>query len=298
MHSISFDKASKTYSRAPRPALNQLSLHVDSGEVYGFLGANGAGKSTAIRLLLNFIQPTQGKAYIMGKDAVKNSAETKKYIGYLAGDVALWPKVTGNEIFRYLGDIQGDINQNYLRKLVTRFEAEPDKAIGELSKGNKQKIGIIQAFMHRPKVLILDEPTTGLDPIMQERFYETVREAATDGAAIFVSSHNLPEVQRMCDRVGIIRKGVLVHEAVVKPSKTSSQSITMHVQLAHLKDVAKLRVNKSLELLEVRGTQVVIRPKKTIADALAVLSTCTILSLKTEEIGVEDEFLAYYEDGK
>ena len=216
---------SKIFKTGDTPALDALNLSVKKGEVYGFLGANGAGKSTTIRLLLNFIQPSSGRARIMGQDVVSEGVAIKRLVGYLAGDVALWPKVTGNEVFAYLGKLQSQVNHDYLAELIKRFEAEPDKRIDQLSKGNRQKIGIIQALMHQPDVLILDEPTSGLDPLMQEVFYEEIRRAADRGAAVFVSSHNLTEAQRMCDRVGIIKHGRLIREYSIKDD-TNLGSIT------------------------------------------------------------------------
>lgn len=302
--SIDIQKLTKLYQGTTSPALDNLTLRVSPGEVYGFLGANGAGKSTTIRLLLNFIQPTSGTASIMGLDIVKDTVAVKKHVGYLSGEIALWPRVTGNEMFSYLGKLQfpdqaGDrirLKTEYLAELIQRFEAEPEKPIGELSKGNRQKIGIIQALMHQPDILILDEPTSGLDPLMQEVFYATIREASARGAAVFVSSHNLAEAQRMCDRVGIIKHGRLIHEQSVKNDENLA-STTFRVVLAHPKDADKLRANRALKFISHEGHTVVVQPKKTIAEALAVLSTCSITALTTEQLNLEDEFLEYYGDG-
>lgn len=139
--SIDIRQLTKVYPGSTAPALNSLSLQVEPGEVYGFLGANGAGKTTAIRLLLNFIQPSSGSASIMGKDVVTETVTVKRHVGYLSGEIALWPKVTGSELFTYLGKLQSGVNQHYLADLIKRFEAQPEKLIGELSKGNRQKIG-------------------------------------------------------------------------------------------------------------------------------------------------------------
>jgi len=302
--SIDIQKLTKLYQGTTSPALDNLNLRVSPGEVYGFLGANGAGKSTTIRLLLNFIQPSSGTASIMGLDIVKDTVAVKKRVGYLSGEIALWPRVTGNEMFSYLGKLQfpdqaGDrlrLKTEYLAELIQRFEAEPEKPIGELSKGNRQKIGIIQALMHQPDVLILDEPTSGLDPLMQEVFYATIREASARGAAVFVSSHNLAEAQRMCDRVGIIKHGRLIHEQSVKNDENLAGT-TFRVVLAHPKDADKLRANRALKFISHDGHTVVVQPKKTIAEALAVLSTCSITALTTEQLNLEDEFLEYYGDG-
>lgn len=217
---IKTDKLSKIYKGSKTPALDSLTIEVGEGEVYGFLGANGAGKSTTIRTLLNFLQPTSGSATICGLDIVKDNVKIMHDVGYLAGDVALYEKMTGKEFFGYMADLHPLPDPAYLTKLVHTFEAELHKPIRSLSKGNKQKIGIIQALMHQPKVLILDEPTSGLDPLMQEAFFETIREAKARGASVFFSSHNLAEVQRICDRVGFIRKGA---HPRTKPIRTRQQ---------------------------------------------------------------------------
>lgn len=294
--SISIDSLSKSYDGGKTLALNKLSLQVQPGEVYGFLGANGAGKSTTIRLLLNFIQPSGGSAQIMGLDCVKDSVAAKRHIGYLSGDVALWPKVTGTELFAYLSKLQQKNNDEYLKELISRFEAEPQKKIEELSKGNRQKIGVIQALMHQPDVLILDEPTSGLDPLMQEVFYQTIREASARGAAVFVSSHNLAETQRMCDRVGIIKHGKLIREQSVK-GDSNLGGTTFRVVLKHLDDAAKLKHEAALKVLSTESTTVVAQATGAVSPALAALAHYDIVTMTTEQLNLEDEFLEYYGDG-
>lgn len=294
--SISIKDLSKSYDGGKTFALDKLTLHVNPGEVYGFLGANGAGKSTTIRLLLNFIQPTSGDGWIVDKHIVKDSVGVKRHIGYLSGEVALWPKVTAHELFTYLSKLQGHTDAAYLEDLIKRFEAEPEKRIDELSKGNKQKIGIIQALMHQPEVLILDEPTSGLDPLMQDVFYQTIREASARGAAVFVSSHNLAEAQRMCDRVGIIKHGRLIHEQTVK-GDTNLGGTTFRVVLKHPGDAEKLGHDSTLKIISAENVTVLLQPKGSIAPALASLSHYDIVSLTTEQLNLEDEFLEYYGDG-
>lgn len=295
-NSIAIHSLSKTYAGTKTPALDKLTLTVKPGEVYGFLGANGAGKSTAIRLLMNFIQPTRGSAKIMGFDMVQDSIEVKKHIGYLSGEIVLWPKVTGNELFTYLMKLQSQVKNDYLSELIERFQAEPDKPIDELSKGNRQKIGIIQALMHQPDVLILDEPTSGLDPLMQEVFYDTIREASARGTAVFVSSHNLAEAQRMCDRVGIIKHGRLIHEQAIK-SDQSLRLTTFRVTLSNSQDGDTLAKDTHFKFISRKGTTVVVQPKKSLAQALAALGTYPVTGISTQQLALEDEFLEYYGDG-
>jgi ABC-2 type transport system ATP-binding protein len=286
----------KRYPGTSVAALDNLTLAVQPGEVYGFLGANGAGKTTTIRLLLNFIQPSGGQANIMGKDIVKDSVEVKRHVGYLAGDVALWANVTGNELFAYLSKLHHKDTSEYRADLIARFEAEPEKKIGTLSKGNRQKIGVIQALMHQPDVLILDEPTSGLDPLMQEEFYKAIREAKERGAAVFVSSHNLSETQRMCDRVGIIKHGKLIREQSIRDDANLGAPV-FRVVLKDEKQSSTLSNSKALKLLSAHGQVLTLQPTGSIQEALGVLSSVNIQNFTTQQLDLEDEFLEYYGDG-
>ena len=199
---------SKTYGSSIQ-ALSDLDLQVERGEVFGFLGPNGAGKSTTIRLLLDLIRPTSGRAALLGLDAQGQSVAARAQVGYLPGDLRLFDRLTGRAQLDSLARLRG--GEMPLRdELCERFGAVLDRPIRELSKGNRQKLGVVQAFMHRPPLLILDEPTSGLDPILQEEFRALLRETAGDGRTVFLSSHSLDEVQHSADRVGIIREGRLV----------------------------------------------------------------------------------------
>jgi ABC-2 type transport system ATP-binding protein len=292
---IVLKKLTKFYYRSKVAAIDDLSLSIDKGEVYGFLGSNGAGKTTAIRLLLDFIRPTSGSAQIMGKDNIQNNVELKRSIGYLSGDVALPKKVTGRQLLKYLSRLQGDVDETYLATLVDRFQVELDKRTETLSKGNRQKIGLIQAFMHQPKVLILDEPTSGLDPIMQDQFYKTVEEAKAHGAAVFLSSHSFAEVERICDRVGIIRDGKLVHESPV--AKVMKRLLpAWRIVLARASDVKSLEGSKALDVTACIGDSVVVKPVKAISPALAALSKFNIVSMTIEQDELEDEFMSFYDE--
>ncbi|HEY1063736.1 MAG TPA: ABC transporter ATP-binding protein [Candidatus Saccharimonadales bacterium] len=292
--SIQTNDLTKIYPGAKTPSLDKLSISVESGEVYGFLGANGAGKSTTIRVLLNFLQPTSGQATILGKDSVKDSVTLKKHMGYLAGDVAFYNNVTGAQLLDYLNRLHGVKDKTYTNLLTKRFEVELTKPIGKLSKGNRQKIGIVQAFMHQPDVLVLDEPTSGLDPLMQERFYETVLEAKKRGAAIFLSSHSFAEVQRTCDRVGIIRHGKLVREG----SLADMAEAQMPTLLLTFKQAvpAGLAKQKALEVIDTKGRSATVRATKSNADLFAALSKYDIIDFQTQELELEGEFMSYYQE--
>ena len=180
------------------------------GEVFGFLGPNGAGKTTTIRVLLDLIRPTSGRALVLGRDSRRETLAIQKRSGYLPGELYLYPNLTGRETLRYLGNLRGGVDWSYVAALAERLDCDLERKVADLSSGNKRKIGLIQAFMHRPELLILDEPTSGLDPLVQREFYRLLDEARDGGQTVFLSSHVLPEVQRVCDRVAFIREGELV----------------------------------------------------------------------------------------
>jgi len=186
-----------------------LSFGVEEGEVFGFLGPNGAGKTTTIRTLLGLLRPTAGRAAIGGLDCWTQSTGVKRLTGYLPGEFTLDPSLTGAQIITYLGNLRGGVDRSYVKTLVERLELDPSKKFREYSRGNKQKVGLIQAFMHRPRLLIFDEPTSGLDPLNQQEFYRMLAEVKAEGRTAFLSSHNLAEVEHTCDRVGIVREGRL-----------------------------------------------------------------------------------------
>jgi len=205
---ITADGLSKMFGS--RRAVDALRFEVGRGEVFGFLGPNGAGKSTTIRLLMGLYRPTAGAATVLGLDPVRDGAAMRRQVGYLPGELALHPRLTGGQHVSYVARARGRTGLGTAGKLAERFEAVLDRPVRTLSKGNRQKIGIILAVMADPDVLILDEPTSGLDPLMQAEFERLVRELADEGRTVFLSSHELDQVQRVADRVAIIRDGQLV----------------------------------------------------------------------------------------
>jgi ABC-2 type transport system ATP-binding protein len=190
--------------------LFELDLKVQRGEVFGFLGPNGAGKSTTMRLLLDLIRPTAGSASILGLDSHADSLEIRRRVGFLAGDFGLYPKLTGAVVLDYLGELRGGVERRQRDALAERFGADLHRPIRELSTGNRQKLGLIQAFMHEPELLILDEPIAGLDPLVQQSFHALLAETSAQGRTIFLSSHTLSEVERVTNRLAILREGRLV----------------------------------------------------------------------------------------
>jgi ABC-2 type transport system ATP-binding protein len=292
-HKIVINNLTKQYQGTSKPSLQNLTLHVNAGEVYGFLGPNGAGKSTAIRTLLNFIQPTSGNASILNLDIVKDSVEIKKHVGYLSGDFAIYPKMTGANYLEYLGELQPPESKKYVQDLIKRLKAEPTKRMGDLSRGNRQKFGIIQAFMHKPDILILDEPTSGLDPLMQEEFYKLVLEAKERGAAVFMSSHILSEIQRMCDRVGIIRDGKLVDERNIS-DMTAQASQTFDISFNGKVPLSELKKIKSAKLVESTDSSVTIHMHGELAPLFKILSTCEVTKIDARNLDLEELFLGFY----
>jgi ABC-2 type transport system ATP-binding protein len=200
-------------------ALDSVDLEVRSGEVFGYIGPNGAGKSVTIRLLLDLLRPTRGRAEILGMDVRQRGLDVRRRVGYLAGELALYERMTGRQLLTFLARLRGGVERGYAVKLAERFGLPPDRPIHELSKGNKQKIGLVQAFMHRPDVLILDEPTSGLDPLLQQTFQELVAEVKADGATVLLSSHVLSELDQVADRVAMIRGGRLIAVEAVEDLK-------------------------------------------------------------------------------
>jgi ABC-2 type transport system ATP-binding protein len=193
--------------------LFDLDLQVPAREVFGYLGPNGSGKTTTIRLLMGMVRPTSGSAYVFGLDCVRESVDVKRKVGYLPGDVPQFGSLSGTEIVAYLGGMRGGVDQKRVHAIAQRFDLDLGRRFREYSSGNKQKLAIVLAFMHKPDLLILDEPTSGLDPLNRQEFYTLLRETRDDGATVFLSSHILSEVEHICDRVGIIRDGRLVHIA-------------------------------------------------------------------------------------
>jgi ABC-2 type transport system ATP-binding protein len=279
----------KRYGRQGTEALKGLDLTVDSGEVFGFLGPNGAGKSTTIRILLDLIRPTSGSVRVLGTDP-RSSAELRSRIGYLAGDFVASSRQTGRELLSYLGDLRGGVPAKRIDQLASTWDLDLTKRIGSLSKGNRQKLGVIQAFMHRPPLLVLDEPTSGLDPFLQQQFVSLVREAADNGQTVFMSSHVMSEVQQTCNRVGIIRSGSLVTvEHIDDLRKRALRKIEVHfdsdapaLTVAGISDVA---VDGKVLRCKLSGD----------ADALVkVLAQYHVVDLISEEPELEELFFTYY----
>lgn len=273
-----------------------LDLTVSQGEIFGFLGPNGAGKTTTIRLLMDLIRPTRGQARLFGKDSQAESVELKKIVGYLPGELALWPNLTGWQTLSYLANLRGGVDPALIKDLAARLDLDLSRKFREYSKGNKQKVGVIQAFMHGPRLLILDEPTASLDPLNQQEFNQMVAEARAKGATIFLSSHILSEVEHICDRVGIIREGRLMR--VGKMSDLISQK-HYHVDIS-LEIPAEGAVVESFAALpgvsEITAGDHSLQfvAHGTLDPVIKLASRYPVLSLTSHEPTLEDAFLEFY----
>ena len=274
-------------------AVKNLNLHVNREEVFGFLGPNGAGKTTTIRAILNFIIPSSGSISIFGKDSVEDSVELKTHIGYLPGDISLYNSMDGNRFLRYMASLRRKTDWDYVRQLSARLEIPLNRKIGSLSKGNKQKIGLIQAFMHKPNLLILDEPTTGLDPLMKQVFYELVREMKRLGKTIFISSHDLTEVQKLCDRAGFIRNGELI--AIENLKEISNLNLRRYtITFESPKNVNQFTQLKSVTGISADRNQLTLTVNGSIRELIDELSKHDPQDLYEHETSLEDLFMRYY----
>ena len=284
---------SKTYGT--KIAVDRLDLKVEKGEVFGFLGPNGAGKSTTIRSILNFLTPSDGEIRIFGLDSVRNSVAIKNHIGYLAGDISLYDSMSGYQLLKYLTRLGKNTNWDYVNDLSTRLQISLQAKIGTLSKGNKQKIGLIQAFMHQPKLLILDEPTSGLDPLMKQVFYKMVLEIKDFGNSVFISSHDLNEVQHICDKAAFIKSGRLIAtENIREDFEFSLRKYT--ITFPELPDISAFEKIGSVSEITQNVNKLTVTVKGDISEFINGLSDQNPIDLSEEETSLEDIFMKYYED--
>jgi ABC-2 type transport system ATP-binding protein len=276
-------------------ALIELTLDVLPGEVFGFLGPNGAGKTTTIRTLLDEIRPTAGTASILGMDCRRDSVAIRRRLGYVPGDLAMYPSLTGRDTLTYFANLRGGVEWPYVDELAERLGADLAKKIGDLSSGNRQKVGLIQAFMNRPDVLIMDEPSSGLDPLVQREFHAMMREVAAEGRTVFLSSHTLSEVQRVADRVGILRHGRLI--ALESVAEMRSKAIRQVVfEFGSPVDPAVFDGVPGVRSVEATERRTVLSFDGKMAALLKIAEQHDVLDVTTEEADLEEIFLTYYRD--
>jgi ABC-2 type transport system ATP-binding protein len=291
---IRTEDLTKLYGKAV--GVEGLTFEVLPGEVFGFLGPNGAGKTTTIRTLLDLIRPTRGRASLFGMDSRGHSVAIHRRIGYLPGELALYDRLTGEEFLIFMANLRGGVPQGAITRLADRLDAPLHKPIRSLSHGNKQKIGLIQALMHQPDLLILDEPTLGLDPLAQVEVHRLIREARAEGRTVFLSSHDLAEVEVLCERVGIIRRGSLV---TVEQVEVLRSRAVRRIEARFAEPVSADAFRDLPGVQEVEASNSVIRV--TVVGSLDPLikaaAAHTVLDLISKPPSLEEVFLAYYGDG-
>jgi ABC-2 type transport system ATP-binding protein len=288
-------RLSKSYGTSVE-ALVELDLRVANGEVFGYLGPNGAGKSTTIRLLLGLIRPTGGTANVFGIDTWRRSVEAHARVGYLPGDLRLSDRLTGDEQLESFARLRGGVDNRRRAELCERLGVVLDRPIRQLSKGNRQKLGIVQAFMHRPELVVLDEPTTGLDPLLQNEVRAVIRETAADGRTVFLSSHSLDEVQHVADRVGIIRSGRLTDvDSVERLRERSLRHVT--ITFAEAVDAAPFASLDGVRVVGADGAVLRLAAPEPAMDAVVKHAAAhRIVDLVSQPADLEEIFLELYRE--
>ena len=274
-------------------AVADLSLRVEPGQVFGFLGPNGAGKSTTIRLLMALQRPTQGRATLLGLDAGADSVEVHRRVGYLPGDLELFPRLTGRQHIAWFARARGGVHASQVEQLIERFQVVADRPVRELSKGNRQKIGLVLAFMHEPDLLVLDEPTSGLDPLMQHEFESLLRETTGQGRTVFLSSHELDEVQRIADRVAIIKDGRLVAQDTVDGLRRAAPQ-RMEVRFRRPVHPGALNAVAGVTVTGSDGARITLDVTGDIAPVLKVIADHDPVDLISRPADLDELFLGFY----
>ena len=288
---IQTERLTKAYGE--HRGITELDLEVAEGEIFGFLGPNGAGKTTTMRVLLDLIRPTSGRALVFGIETTADPVAIHRRVGYLPGEFDLYDRLTGGQTIEYFANLRGGVERAYVDALIERLELDPGRRFKEYSRGNKQKVGLVLALQHRPDLLILDEPTTGLDPLVQQAFFGIVREARAEGRSVFLSSHIIDEVDRTCDRVAIIREGRVVQ---VDRIEAIRELAFHHVELTFSAPVAPALFEglPGVSEVEAEGDMVKMRVNGPIGAVIAAAAGQGIVDVVSREPNLEDVFLAQY----
>ncbi len=287
----------KSYGKVE--ALRGVDLEVRCGETFGFLGPNGAGKTTTIRCLLDVIRPQGGTMRVLGLDPHADSVAVRARVGYLPGELSLEANLRVEEALRYFIDLRGNhVDWSFVRRLAERLELDLGTAIKNLSKGNKQKVGVVQALMARPELLLLDEPTSGLDPLMQQEVYRLLKEARAEGATVFFSSHIISEVEAIADRVAIIRQGRIVE--VAEPGRLMNMAVhRFRLRFKQPVDLGPLAAVEGVSLVNANGASATLQVEGEVDRLIKALAAFPVADIETERPSLEEVFLAYYEaEGK
>lgn len=293
MNAIEIKNLTKVYGK--NRGIQDINISVKEGEIYGFIGPNGAGKSTTIKTLLNFIYSTSGEALIFGMDSVKESEKIKEYIGYVPSEVRYYDDVKVKDIIKYAQSFYPKSNKEYVDRICNELELDMNKKMGELSLGNKKKVAIAQSLINNPKLLILDEPTNGLDPLMQKKLLNILIEEKEKWNTVFLSSHNLVEVQNLCDRVCVIKEGKIVDIIEIEKSKTE---LKLKVTLSSSDITDDIVLNLIDKILDKNGKLYTFIYSKNIDSLVKELANYKIDELLIEKENLEDAFLNYYENNK
>lgn len=274
--------------------IQNLNLDINEGEVFGLLGPNGAGKTTTIRVFLDFIRPTSGTATVLGLDSASDSVAIRDRVGYLPGDFITYERMTGAQLLEYFASMRGN-GFGRAKELAERFSLDLDRKIGELSRGNRQKVGLVQAFMSYPELLILDEPTTGLDPLLQQEFHSLTQEEASEGRTVFISSHVLSEVEAICDRVGIIRDGELVTVEQIDDLKQRARAM-VKIEFEDAIQPNDFEAVDGVSDVSVSDHTLTCYVTGSVDSLIKAASKHTVNRIESAQPGLEEVFLAYYSD--
>lgn len=292
---IETERLTKFYGAAR--GIENVSIAVEPGEVFGFLGPNGAGKTTTIRTLLDLIHPTAGSARLFGLDSRRESVAIRARLGNLPGDFGYGKQASGREMVALLARLRGLDGLGRAEALARRFKADLDRPLGQLSRGNRQKIGLISASFHEPELLILDEPTSGLDPLMQEEFLALLDEERQRGCAVFFSSHELDEVERICDRVGIVRGGSLIAvERIADLLGKAKHGVTL--ELAGAVDLGDVEALAGVSDVVLDGSRASFKYVGDVDAVVKALAQHTIVDIEMAHPTLEEVFLTYYREGE
>jgi ABC-2 type transport system ATP-binding protein len=289
---IVLDRLTKRYGG--RRGIEEVSLQVEAGEVFGFLGPNGAGKTTTIRTMLDLLRPTEGEAALLGLDSHRDAREIHRRVGYLPGDLAAYRRLTGRAYLEFFAALRG-LGPTSFGGLADRLACDLEPRISSLSHGNVQKLGLIQALMHQPELLVLDEPTQGLDPLVQREFHNLVEETSARGGTVFLSSHVLPEVERTCDRIGIIDDGRLIDVEDVGDLRAKAVRV-MEFHFAHPVPADAFVGLPGISDLEIHGDAVRCTVRGPVDALIKAVARFEVVDLQSRQPGLEELFLEYYRD--
>tara|TARA_Y100000814_G_scaffold245092_1_gene190171 strand:+ start:200 stop:1087 length:888 start_codon:yes stop_codon:yes gene_type:complete len=289
---IKIENLTKYYGKFK--ALSSLNLEVDTNSIYAFIGPNGAGKTTTIRTLLGMLNPNEGKVSVLGQQPTQKNVGRFNNIGYLPGELSMYDKLTGNELLKYFGNLKKITDWNYVNELVERLNCEPTKKIKTLSKGNKQKFGLVLAFMHKPQLLILDEPTSGLDPFLQKTTIELVQESKNNGATVFLSSHIFSEIDKIAETVGFIKEGELIVEEELEVLKSNAIK-TIEIEFKSTPPTTLFDNIENVQKIGSENNAIKLNVTGSLNSVIKEISKFEVLNIISEEPSLEDLFMNYYE---